>query len=93
MSDDEREADRREPNRERFRLQVPKPYRLDKRDINRDQLESWWNTLLTWLRQDTRYLKFLAAGTRSTWLALDLDETRGINIVAPDGADEAARGT
>ena len=76
--------------RQTLRLNVPKPYRLDGREINRDKLESWWNTLLTWLRQDNRYQKYLPAGRRRQWTALDRDETRGITVAVPDDADQAA---
>ena len=71
-----------------LRLNVPKPYRLDGREINRDKLESWWNTLLTWLRQDNRYVKFLPAGRRNQWTALDKNETRGIDVERADDANQ-----
>ena len=80
---------------------IPKPYKLKPTGevLTRDDLSTWKQILLTYLRSNTKFLKFLPpSGTRKTWVASDEDPNNGfvedanhdedaINAVRADFAD------
>ena len=75
-----------------LRFNATKPYRLEKKSLSHDEVENWWYTVMTYLRQDLRFLQFMTGGTLSTWSALCDDETRGITVapIVNEGANEEA---
>ena len=75
-----------------LRLNIPRPFRLDHKDINLDKLDGWWTILMSSVSVDNRYVKFMPGGTNEDWTSRDEDPTRGLTVVAVilQGADEDA---
>ena len=64
---------------------VPKPYKLKPTGdaLSRDDVSTWKQILLGYLRSTARFQKFLPpAGTRREWTASDEDEANGFTIDA-----------
>ena len=57
-------------------------YKL-KDPITRDTFQTWDLNHRSFCRQDPEWRKFLPGQTRKTWVAYDVDDTRGINVYHP----------
>ena len=68
------------------RARVPTPKQLSSVGIKKDEFETFWHILVTYCQQDTEYLDFFDGGKFSTWQALSVNPTRGINV--PEDATE-----
>jgi hypothetical protein len=82
-------------NRQVFRFNIPKPYKLDHTNLSLDKLDGWWTILISFAGSDTRYVKFLTGGLNANWTAADEDRTRGLTVAAeyPENATAAQRRT
>ena len=64
------------------RARVPTPKQLSSVGVKKDEFETFWHILITYCQQDTDYLQFFDGGNYSTWQALSVNPTRGINVPA-----------
>ena len=62
------------------RARVPTPKQLSSVGVKKDEFETFWHILTTCCQQDTDYLEFFDGGNYSTWQALSVNPTRGINV-------------
>ena len=62
------------------RARVPTPKQLSSVGVKKDEFETFWHILITYCQQDTEYLDFFEGGNFSTWQAMSVNPTRGINV-------------
>lgn len=64
------------------RVNLPKPYKLNHKDITLDKLDGWWTILNSFAGSDPRYVKFMVGGANVNWIPADEDATRGLAVAA-----------
>ena len=63
------------------RMNLPKPYKLDQKNLTLDKLDGWITILKSFAGSDPRYVKFMPGGQRANWTPADEDVTRGLTVL------------